>query len=205
MKVITPESLNLSALPSVPLINRKQLPPILGIYFAIDSLGVVQYIGQSINIRNRWVNHHRQSELKVVGNVSIAYLEVSEPSLLSEIEWALIEYFNPPLNRLKRQPSGVKPKAELAEPSQARVKDFNQKTSIIWKLNEIMARYRIKGSDLAEELQISNNAVSNLRNAQTMPRIDGERLNALCNALTNLAGGVEITPAMLIEYVRDKE
>jgi hypothetical protein len=38
MKVITPESLNLSGLPSVPLTNRKQLPPILGIYFAINSL-----------------------------------------------------------------------------------------------------------------------------------------------------------------------
>lgn len=203
--MLTPESLNLSALPSVPLSNRKQLPSILGIYFAIDSLGVVQYIGQSINIRNRWLNHHRQSELNVVGNVSIAYLEVSEPSLLSEIEWALIEYFNPPLNRLKRQPSGVKPKAELVEPSQARVKDFNQKTLIRWRLNEIMARHRIKGSDLAEKLQISNNAVSKLKNAQTMPRIDGERLNALCNALNNLAGDAEITPAMLIEYVRDEE
>lgn len=79
-------------------------------------------------------------------------------------------------------------------------------TLIRWRLNEIMARHRIKGSDLAEELQISNNAVSKLKNAQTMPRIDGERLNALCNALNNLAAGdAEITPAMLIEYVRDEE
>lgn len=78
-------------------------------------------------------------------------------------------------------------------------------TVIRWRLNEIMARHRIKGSDLAEELQISNNAVSKLKNAQTMPRIDGERLNALCNALNNLAGNAEITPAMLIEYVRDEE
>jgi hypothetical protein len=38
MKVITPESLNLSGLSSVPLTNRKQLLPILDIYFAIDSL-----------------------------------------------------------------------------------------------------------------------------------------------------------------------
>jgi DNA-binding Xre family transcriptional regulator len=69
-----------------------------------------------------------------------------------------------------------------------------------------MARHRIKGSDLAKELQISNNAVSKLKNAQTMPRIDGERLNTLCNALNNLAENAEeITPAMLIEYVRDEE
>jgi putative transcriptional regulator len=70
-----------------------------------------------------------------------------------------------------------------------------------------MARHRIKGSDLANRLQISNNAVSKLKNAQTMPRIDGDRLNRLCNALNNLAENVdvEITPAALIEYVRDEQ
>ena len=36
MKAITPASLNLLTLPSVPLTSRKQLPSILGIYFAID-------------------------------------------------------------------------------------------------------------------------------------------------------------------------
>ena len=80
-------------------------------------------------------------------------------------------------------------------------------TLIRWKLNEIMARHRIKGSDLAKRLQISNNAISKLKNAKTMPRIDGDRLNTLCNALNNLAENVdtEITPAVLIEYVRDEE
>jgi DNA-binding Xre family transcriptional regulator len=80
-------------------------------------------------------------------------------------------------------------------------------TLIRWRLNEIMARHRIKGSDLANRLQISNNAVSKLKNAQTMPRIDGDRLNTLCNALNNLAENVdvEITPAALIEYVRDEQ
>jgi putative transcriptional regulator len=75
-----------------------------------------------------------------------------------------------------------------------------------------MARHRIKGSDLANRLQISNNAVSKLKNAQTMPRIDGDKLNALCNALNELAEDAEdpkaravITPAMLLEYVRDEQ
>lgn len=84
-------------------------------------------------------------------------------------------------------------------------------TLIRWRLNEIMARHRIKGSDLANRLQISNNAVSKLKNAQTMPRIDGDKLNALCNALNELAEDTEnlkaqaqITPAMLLEYVRDE-
>jgi DNA-binding Xre family transcriptional regulator len=83
-------------------------------------------------------------------------------------------------------------------------------TLIRWRLNEVMARYRIKGSDLAERLKISNNAISKLKNAKTMPRIDGDRLNTLCNALNKLAENAEnldteITPAMLLEYVRDED
>lgn len=80
-------------------------------------------------------------------------------------------------------------------------------TLIRWRLSEVMARYRIKGSDLAERLEISDNAISNLKSAKTMPRIDGDRLNALCNALNKLAEGLdaEITPAVLIEYARDEE
>lgn len=82
-------------------------------------------------------------------------------------------------------------------------------TLIRWRLNEVMARYRIKGSDLAERLEISTNAISRLKNAKTMPRIDGDRLNTLCNALNKLAEdsdnlNAEITPAVLIEYVRDE-
>ncbi|MEG4010492.1 helix-turn-helix transcriptional regulator [Microcoleus sp. Pol11C1] len=82
-------------------------------------------------------------------------------------------------------------------------------TLIRWKLSEIMARHRIKGSDLAECLKTSTNAISRLKNAKTMPRIDGNRLNDLCNALNKLAEDSEnmetqITPATLLEYVREE-
>ena len=83
-------------------------------------------------------------------------------------------------------------------------------TLIKWTLSEVMARHRIKGTDLAERLQTTPNAISRLKNAKTMPRIDGDKLNALCNALNELAEGAEnpktrITPAMLLEYVRDEQ
>jgi putative transcriptional regulator len=80
---------------------------------------------------------------------------------------------------------------------------------IRWRLNEIMARYSITGAELAEALGVSANAVSNLRSTKKMPRIDGDRLNSLCFALTTLCRGrgenVEITPGDLIEYHSDKE
>jgi DNA-binding Xre family transcriptional regulator len=80
-------------------------------------------------------------------------------------------------------------------------------TLIRWRLREVMARYDIKAIDLAKEMKLSANAVSNLRRSNTMPRLDGDSLNRLCNALNELAIGLddEITPITLISYVRDGE
>ncbi|MBD2213073.1 helix-turn-helix transcriptional regulator [Nostoc linckia FACHB-104] len=80
-------------------------------------------------------------------------------------------------------------------------------TLIRWRLREIMARYNIKSVDLAKQLNISANAVSSLRKAKTMPRLDGNALNNLCNALNRLAQDLdeEITPVTLLSYTRDPE
>ncbi|WP_181374362.1 helix-turn-helix domain-containing protein [Nostoc commune] len=78
-------------------------------------------------------------------------------------------------------------------------------TLIRWKLKEVMARYDIKAGDLANELNISANSVTNLRKAKTMPRLDGNSLNNLCNALNRLAHNLDkqITPFDLISYTPD--
>lgn len=78
-------------------------------------------------------------------------------------------------------------------------------TLIKWRLREVMARYRIKAVDLAQEIKVSPNSVSNLRNSESMPRLDGSSLNNLCNALNKLAINLEeeITPITLIDYTRD--
>lgn len=80
-------------------------------------------------------------------------------------------------------------------------------TLIKWRLREVMARYNIKSVDLARQLNISPNAVSSLRKAKTMPRLDGNALNNLCNALNRLAEDLdqEITPVTLLTYIRDPE
>ena len=80
-------------------------------------------------------------------------------------------------------------------------------TLIRWRLREVMARYHIKAVDLAKEMGISANAISNLRKSDTMPRLDGDSLNKLCNALNKLGLNLdeEITPITLIDYSRDYE
>jgi excinuclease UvrABC nuclease subunit len=96
--IMNPAAIDLSVLPSLPLECRSKLPPVACIYFAIDSMGQIQYVGRSANLRNRWTIHHRTNQLKQLEGVKIAWLEVSDPSLLPEIEAALINWFTPLLN-----------------------------------------------------------------------------------------------------------
>ena len=99
--MINLETLDLKSLPSVPLENKNELPAISGIYFAIDSLEVVQYIGKTVNLQSRFSFHNRLEEFLELGKVTIAYLEINNCRLLLEIEKALIYWFKPRLNTLR--------------------------------------------------------------------------------------------------------
>ncbi len=96
--MINPSTLDLKTLPWLPLTEKSAFPKQAAIYFAIDSLGCVQYIGRSVNVRARWGSHHKYSQLDAIGGVKVAYLFVDMPELLPQIETALIEYFQPSLN-----------------------------------------------------------------------------------------------------------
>lgn len=54
---------------------------------------------------------------------------------------------------------------------------------IKWHLNRVMADKRVKGKALAEKLGVHPNTVYRLRNARTMPSLDGEFLSELCRLL----------------------
>lgn len=96
------KSLNPLLLPSLPLEQRKSLPICSAIYFAIDANNIIQYIGIASSLKSRWAAHHKENELIKIGNIRLAWLEVSDKSLLPTIEKALINWFNPPLNGIKQ-------------------------------------------------------------------------------------------------------
>jgi putative transcriptional regulator len=82
---------------------------------------------------------------------------------------------------------------------------MSQATLIRWKLSEVMARHRVKAKDLAKQIGLSANALSSLRNAEKMPRIDGDRLETLCVGITKLSKlGERVTPHNLIEYIPEE-
>lgn len=95
--MVDPSAINVSELPSVALEDRFQLPPEPCVYFAFDSQGAVQYIGRSVNLQQRWQNHHRYNDLLKIDGVRIAYASVAL-DLLPEVEVELIKVFDPPLN-----------------------------------------------------------------------------------------------------------
>jgi putative transcriptional regulator len=64
---------------------------------------------------------------------------------------------------------------------------------IRWRLRQVMADRQISNRALAEALGVHEASVSNMKRRDTMPRIDGTQLDALCRALN-------CTPAELIDY-----
>jgi putative transcriptional regulator len=72
-----------------------------------------------------------------------------------------------------------------------------EKVKVIrWKLNEVMARKRVRNKDLAKTLDITENSVYRLRREDVMPRLTPERLNGICTAL-------QCQPGELLEWVPD--
>lgn len=91
------------ALPSLPLGERSHLPNCPAIYFVMQGECVL-YIGQTVNLTLRLATHNRLKQFaKMVGNIRIAWLECSDTTLLRKVEAALIEQFQPELNRRERK------------------------------------------------------------------------------------------------------
>ena len=100
VSALAPESFDFSSLPSLPLADKGKLPNCAAVYFALSFHSRILYIGRSINIRERLKGHHRLALLKSFGDVKIAWLTESNSLALRHIETILIEYFNPPLNKI---------------------------------------------------------------------------------------------------------
>lgn len=59
-----PQDTKLSELPSVYLLEKDRLPNCAAIYFVSDSKNQVLYIGRTVNLIERWKEHHRFNQLK---------------------------------------------------------------------------------------------------------------------------------------------
>ena len=96
------QNIKLSELPSVYLLEKDKLPNCAAIYFVSDSKAQVLYIGRTVNLFERWRNHHRFNQLKRFNRkerLSISWITCSNDiNTLSNLENSLIELYKPPLN-----------------------------------------------------------------------------------------------------------
>lgn len=78
-----------------------------------------------------------------------------------------------------------------------------------WKLREVMARAKITNRELALALNVHETSVSRMKTADTMPRIDGDTLDNLCNCLIKLykEKGINqiVMPTDLFEFVPETD
>lgn len=91
--------------PSLPFLERDQLPSEPGIYVVVDSENFVWYVGKASNLQNRWIGrgHHRYPQL-VRSNKKLQhqiYWKSVSLLQLDEAENFYIEKFEPELNGLK--------------------------------------------------------------------------------------------------------
>jgi len=70
-------------------------------------------------------------------------------------------------------------------------------TVILWKLNEVMAKQRVKNRDLAKAINLHENSIYRLRAQNTMPRLSHETLDAICTYL-------HCQPGELLEWTVDE-
>jgi len=85
----------------------------------------------------------------------------------------------------------------------------NEMHMLRWRLREVMSRYKIKNSDLADATGRDASTVSRLKAPDRMPRLNGDDLSAICTALTKLikeqGGHHVVTHIDLFEYVPDDD
>jgi predicted GIY-YIG superfamily endonuclease len=80
----------------IPFAERRNLPTYPGIYI-VEREGAVLYIGQSINLRKRWSQHHRTRQFLALDGLTIRFAEVAT-EILAGLERELIIELRPRFN-----------------------------------------------------------------------------------------------------------
>jgi hypothetical protein len=115
-------------LPKVSLQAKELLPEYSGIYYVLDEVDKIWYIGQAKNIRKRWQGktHHRiyQLEVQKKHHFTIYHEQVTEFNL-NNIEKQRIEKYQPHLNATPVKTKNVRPTETLLRETLAAIAPFS--------------------------------------------------------------------------------
>lgn len=157
------EEIDPLALPYVAMSELRYLPECAGIYFAIEENNIVAYIGQSVNIYNRWRGHHVQgslcdlSDLESARRVRLAWMAVSSVDQLDSLERALIRRFRPRLNDSHNR-------NRIAAPSSAKLLTTNEAAEKLGvssrRVRALIAAGTLRAHQLGREYAIEESALA---------------------------------------------
>lgn len=87
-------------LPSVPVDRKalKTLPETSGVYFVVDKSNKILYIGKSVNLRQRWIFHHRFHMANQISECRVFFFETPKDVSIDSLEESLIDIFRPEWN-----------------------------------------------------------------------------------------------------------
>ncbi|MBD2616519.1 GIY-YIG nuclease family protein [Nostoc punctiforme FACHB-252] len=166
---------NFNNLPSLNLIDKQKLPKYSGIYFAVAS-GQVLYVGQAVNLRNRWQNHHRLPQLEAINcrcQVKLFWINCLSTEL-NDLERQYIQFYCPTLNQTK-------------VPQKKLLPSFQMLTLSLKKLNERVLVFGV--CPVSEKLPLKTIVIGYLANytetrlATTLVRKSLQAINRKPNSL----------------------
>ncbi|MDJ0687366.1 MAG: hypothetical protein QNJ41_02545 [Xenococcaceae cyanobacterium MO_188.B32] len=118
---------NILNLPKVALEVKQLLPECSGIYYVVDEVNTVWYIGKAKNICKRWQGkaHHRIYQLEAQKKKYFTiYYEKVDLSQLDKIEKQRIKKYHPHLNASPVKTKNVRPTETLLRETIAAISDF---------------------------------------------------------------------------------
>jgi hypothetical protein len=102
--------LRVERLPSEFIVNRQLLPSVCAVYFALDANDEVVYVGETRDLRARWVTAHKVKREQGLWFGRVAYLETYDSGdVRRKIEKAAIRHYGPRLNSLGLNSKRVRP------------------------------------------------------------------------------------------------
>ncbi|MEM8603469.1 MAG: hypothetical protein AAGF24_06490 [Cyanobacteria bacterium P01_H01_bin.121] len=129
----------LVGLPSVAVRDRAQLPwGICAVYVVVDPEGVVQFVGMTQNLKQRWVAH--ECVFSLSPDSQIIYRAVKRDQLTAlRDSWLL--YFDPPLNRGSQSQPTTDRQLSLTVPAAIYTKAANYAQQQRTTVSELLVTY----------------------------------------------------------------
>jgi predicted GIY-YIG superfamily endonuclease len=123
---------DLARLPSVSVDSLNWLPSVPAVYFAMNTEGPF-YIGQTVNLYNRWHNHEGMPLFANKGVQEIRWIAVDNPSDRLALEKLLIKSYAPAMNIQFKGRFTPKPEpASTSKEKKLTVRDLEQAEKTLW-------------------------------------------------------------------------